>query len=40
MAIAIPGEVYTAVTDINNSGVVVGYYQDAAGLVGSFLATP
>jgi hypothetical protein len=36
----LPGEVYNDVTDINNNGVLVGYYQDAAGVVGSFMATP
>jgi hypothetical protein len=34
------GEVYAALADINNNGVVVGYYQDAAGVVASFMATP
>jgi hypothetical protein len=36
----LPGEVYADVTDINNNGVLVGYYQDAAGLQVSFMATP
>ncbi len=38
--VGIPGEFYTFVSDINNNGVLVGVYQDAAGLVVSFLATP
>jgi uncharacterized membrane protein len=36
----LPGEVYADVTDINNDGVIVGSYQDATGLVVSFMATP
>jgi len=36
----LPGEVYAVADDINNNGVLVGYYQDAAGLVVSFLAAP
>jgi len=36
----LPGEVYSVVVDINNDGVLVGYYLDAAGLGGSFIATP
>jgi hypothetical protein len=36
----LPGEVVTDVIDISNNGVLVGYYQDAAGLVGGFIATP
>jgi hypothetical protein len=36
----IPGEVYSIVVDINNNGVLVGYYLDAAGVGGSFIATP
>ena len=36
----LPGEVVTDVIDINNNGVLVGYYQDAAGLVAGFIATP
>jgi hypothetical protein len=35
-----PGEVLTYAAGINNNGVVVGVYQDAAGLTVSFLATP
>jgi hypothetical protein len=35
-----PGEVLTYAAGINNNGVVVGVYQDAAGLTISFLATP
>ena len=38
--ITIPGEFYTVAFEINNNGVIVGYYQDAAGVIGSFLATP
>jgi hypothetical protein len=38
--IAIPGEPFTIMEDINNNGVLVGEYQDAAGLTYSFLATP
>jgi len=38
--IAVPGEVYTQALGINNKGQIVGFYQDAAGLIGSFLATP
>jgi uncharacterized membrane protein len=34
------GEVYAVANDINNDGVLVGYYQDAAGLLISFMATP
>ncbi len=36
----LPGEVYAGVADINNNGVLVGYYQDATGLLVSFVATP
>jgi len=36
----LPGEVYADAADINNNGVIVGYYEDAAGLFGSFMATP
>jgi hypothetical protein len=36
----LPGEVSSAAADINNNGVLVGYYQDAAGLYVSFMATP
>ena len=39
-AVILSGEVYAALADINNNGVVVGYYQDAAGVVASFMATP
>jgi probable HAF family extracellular repeat protein len=38
--ITIPGEYYTYLIDINNNGMLLGEYQDAAGLVVSFLATP
>ena len=38
--LTIPGEPYTFLDDINNNGVVLGNYQDAAGLTVSFLATP
>jgi hypothetical protein len=38
--ITIPSEPFTWVTGINNNGVLLGQYQDAAGLVVSFLATP
>jgi len=38
--ITIPGELETTPTDINNNGVILGSYQDAAGLVVSFIATP
>lgn len=38
--LTVPGEPYTFLNDINNDGVVLGNYQDAAGLTGSFLATP
>ncbi|HTW58650.1 MAG TPA: hypothetical protein VMD99_10985 [Terriglobales bacterium] len=36
----LPGEVSAIAYDINNNGVLVGDYQDGAGVVGSFLATP
>ncbi len=39
-SIVIPNEFFTDVTDINNDGVVVGYYQDAAGVNEGFMATP
>jgi len=38
--IGIPGEFYTEASGINNNGVVVGFYQDTAGLYVSFPATP
>jgi hypothetical protein len=38
--IAIPGEDYTYLVNINNSGVVIGGYQDAAGVDVAFMATP
>jgi len=38
--ITIPGEFATTPIDINNNGMILGSYQDAAGLVFSFLATP
>jgi uncharacterized membrane protein len=38
--VAIPGEFATTFVDINNNGVISGSYQDAAGLVVSFMATP
>ena len=38
--ITIPGEFETTPTDINNNGVILGSYQDAAGVVVSFLAIP
>jgi probable HAF family extracellular repeat protein len=38
--VAIPGENFTFAVGINNNGVVLGEYQDAAGLLVSFLATP
>jgi uncharacterized membrane protein len=38
--ITIPGEPETTPTDINNNGVILGSYQDAAGVVVSFIATP
>lgn len=38
--IVIPGEIFTVVGNINNNGAVVGFYQDAAGLFVSYLATP
>jgi uncharacterized membrane protein len=38
--ITIPGEFATNLVDINNNGVVLGSYQDAAGLVVSFMAIP
>lgn len=33
-------EVITAAADINNAGVIIGSYQDAAGVVVGFMATP
>jgi hypothetical protein len=38
--IKIPGETFTFAIGIQNNGVVLGEYQDAAGLLVSFLATP
>jgi hypothetical protein len=38
--ITIPGEFATTPIDINNNGVILGSYQDAAGVVVSFIATP
>jgi len=38
--ITIPGENFTFAIGIKNNGVVLGEYQDAAGLLVSFLATP
>lgn len=35
-----PGEVYAVADDINNDGVIVGFYQDAAGITVGFMATP
>jgi hypothetical protein len=35
-----PREYATFLIDINNSGVMLGDYVDAAGLVVSFMATP
>jgi hypothetical protein len=37
---AIPSEFSTFVGGLNNKGVLLGEYTDAAGLVVSFLATP
>ena len=34
-----PGEVYAVADDINNDGVIVGFYQDAAGITVGFMAT-
>jgi hypothetical protein len=39
-AFAIPGEFATALAGVNNKGVVMGNYVDAAELVYTFLATP
>jgi uncharacterized membrane protein len=36
----LPGEVYAEAADINNNGVLAGYYLDAAGLYVGFIATP
>ena len=38
--VTIPGEPYTVLYDINDNGVLLGNYQDAAGLEVGFLATP
>jgi hypothetical protein len=35
-----PGADYTALLDVDNAGQILGYYQDADGTFGSFLATP
>jgi hypothetical protein len=37
---AIPGEYSTFVSDMDNNGVLLGQYVDAAGLTVSFMAAP
>jgi peroxiredoxin family protein len=39
-SVTVPCEVLTQLLGINDKGDIVGFYKDAAGLAGSFLATP
>ena len=37
--IAVPNEPVTLAIDINNAGAIVGFYEDAAGVIEGFMAT-